>query len=131
MDKLTYRQAYDKIIEAYFNDKMKPYDSCFCFCGTLCDNTSEWRNPEYKGIFKNIKHLDYMFYTGEQYYEMEKALLLPLYEINIKYGPEYESLLFKGMSDALEVLRQIHIERGENVDEDIPAFTKRELSKVL
>lgn len=131
MEKLTYRQAYDKIIEAYFKDQIQPYNSSFCFCGTLCDNSSEWRNPEYEGIFKNVRHLDYMFYTGSQYYEMEKALLLPLFPVKIKCGKEYEDVLFSGMSAALDVLRQIHIERGENVDEDIPAFTKRELVKVL
>lgn len=131
MEKLTYRQAYDKIIEAYFKDQIQPYNACFCFCGTLCDNSDEWRNPEFEGIFKKVEHIDFMYYSGKDYYRMEKALLLPLYHVNPGMGKEYEEALFAGMCAALDVLKEIHRSRGENVDEDIPAFTKRELVKVL
>lgn len=44
------------------------------------------------------------------------------------YNEQYEAALFAGMSAALDVLKQIHIERGEVIDE-VPVFTKRQLAK--
>lgn len=40
--KLTYRQAYDKIIDAYFKGEIRPMEAMFCFCGILSDNSSVW-----------------------------------------------------------------------------------------
>lgn len=40
-------------------------------------------------------------------------------------SPLYEDALFEGMCKALEVLKQIHIERGENVEENDNVFHKR------
>lgn len=126
MDKLTYRQAYDKIIDAYFKDQMEPYEPNFCFCGNLCDNTNDW----FYGMPSETKqpYAASHGYSGGQLYLMEQALLR-----HVAPGPylEYEDDLFKGMSAALDVLKEIHRSRGENVDEDIPAFTKRQLAKAI
>lgn len=135
MNKLTYRQAYDKIIEAYFKNEIQPLLPDFCFCGTLnCNNEDYWCSFDVKrnGIY----------YSGREFQRMEVALLETMSDvIGIYYkaeyvpewdiSPKYEDALFKGMSAALDVLRQIHIDRDENVDEGIPAFTKRELVKAL
>lgn len=43
--------------------------------------------------------------------------------------PDYENKLFNGMVAALEVLKQIHIEHGEVIDEE-PVFTKRILQPI-
>lgn len=141
MQKLTYRQAYDKIIEAYFKDEIKPFDPKFCFCGTLHNNKNTWctSKPEY---FQRKR-----LYSKYELIRMEDALLTPFLkydtvsvDINRQspgkwYGwieaddyDDFEETLFTGMCAALEVLKQIHRERNENVDEDIPAFTKRELA---
>jgi len=43
---MTYKQAYDKIIDAYFKDEIKPMDSNFCFCGTLHGAKRGWRSGD-------------------------------------------------------------------------------------
>lgn len=123
--KLTYKEAKEKIFDAYFKDEIQPFNTCFCFCGTLCDNNSSWYN------FHAGLHCDGMLlqthypshgYSGEELKRMEYALLreLPIDRNN------YEVKLFEGMCSALEVLKEIHKSRGENVDEEIP-FVKRDL----
>lgn len=124
MEKLTYKQAYDLIIEAYFKDEIKPYRRSFCFCGTLAGNKF-WDDTPIHG------------YSVSDFGKMEMALLTPLgcriYKPGLTAGGisegdiEYEDLLFAGMSAALDVLKEIHRSRGENVDE-LPALTKRVLS---
>lgn len=124
MEKLTYKQAFDKITEAYIKGEIRPYNSNFCFCGTLCDGSSEWRNDDYGGIFSNGVHKDFMFYTGKQYAEMERVLLMAIYRHT---DENYEELLFNGMTAALEVLKEIHRDRGEDVDAHSLVFEKREV----
>lgn len=136
MERLTYNQAYDKIIQAYFKDEIEPYNSDFCFCGTV-SNGKCW----FRGECEN--------YYPSQFKEMEFALLdnirlgtlggndiyfappfaedLGRIRIEVKNHPNYEEALFIGMCAALNVLKEIHRSRGENVD-DVPAFTKRPLS---
>lgn len=122
---MTYKEAYDKIIEAYFKDEINPMDASFCFCGTLCDGDIGWH-----GCTHGRVHNDFMFYRGVEYVRMERALLDTIREFHGYYiksdNPGYEDALFEGMSAALDVLKQIHIERGEIVDE-LPSLTKRGL----
>lgn len=126
MEKLTYRQAFDKITEAYIRGEIEPWNSSFCFCGTLCNNKSNW--GIYGGDQRNKN------YTKYEFIEMEDALLKAIsngnngnYSQRHKTGSkEFENALFIGMSNALEVLKEIHRARGEDVDE-VPMFTKREL----
>lgn len=131
---MTYREAYNKIIDAYFKDEIKPMDPNFCFCGTLAGGSS-WVYSKYLQEEHD--------YSREEYVEMEKALLLrvgayipvkpylfdqrPAYVImgDRLIGPVYEENLFKGMCAALDVLKGIHMGRGEEVEE-LP-FTKRQL----
>lgn len=125
---MTYKQAYDKIIEAYFKDEIHPLDSSFCFCGTLCDNKTDWFGSA------RYFHFDSHGYKGDDFVLMETALLDTIYPSDTPVGfncigsPGYEQLLFEGMCAALDVLKQIHIERGEAIDE-VPEFTKRQLVK--
>src|SRR5688572_19763374 len=127
MKKLTYKEAYDKIITAYFKDEIKPMNANFCFCGTLCGNTDNW----FKGVpgYRLGSH----GYTGRELGRMEAALIFNgewwvRIITNVYSDPhkDYEDALFAGMCAALEVLKDIHRERGEDVDE-VPGFTKREL----
>lgn len=138
MNTLTYKQAYDKIIDAYFKDEIKPLAGEFCFCGTLNDNNINWC-----GSFVNGEPLPYSL---EDFSRMEDALFEPLLPLGVDkieqtrwvtggyigrlpYGsPWYETALFAGMTAALEVLKQIHTERGEIIDE-VPVFAKRELNR--
>ena len=128
---LTYKEAYNKIIDAYFNDEINPMSVNFCFCGTLAPNDS-WIQ---KYLHKVNKHP----YSYEEYRLMESALLnnikhddqsILLFnnikDVYDKLSSTYEENLFKGMCAALDVLKDIHRERGENVDDEV-AFTKRQL----
>lgn len=130
MKTLTYKEAFDKITEAYIRGEIKPLDCKFCFCGTLSPDNL-W--------YEQRKASDYP-YTMTEYEQMEDALFSGLADITgkaiysgiaicvgerlINHHPNSEEALFEGMKRALEVLRQIHIERGEIIDE-VPEFTKR------
>lgn len=128
-NKLTYREAFDLITEAYIKGEIKPFDCGFCFCGNLAGNT-DWK---YDGDKK---------YTLQQYARMERALFSPFPTVtvtdvalvneakgtNVRNSPEFEDLLFQGMCNALEVLQQIHKERGDITAMDSPVFVKRELA---
>lgn len=143
---MTYKQAYDLIIEAYFRNEIQPYRGEFCFCGTLADADASWQGLE------NYQTLN--GYNRIEFFVMERCLLATLrkqtiggdvsgdniYAIfdgsddeklrkQIQKHPNYENALFNGMYDALCALKQIHLERGEIIDEPIETFKKRELSQ--
>jgi len=126
---MKYKEAYDKLINAYFKDQIKPYDRSFCFCGTIGRSYDlGWDHSKYSGL---------------EYHNMEAALLdtisiemtpfIPemrdnkfarstnrsdLFEVRKKLEahPEYENAIFEGFVNALEVLRKIHISRGEIIE---------------
>lgn len=122
---MTYKEAYSKIIDAYFKDEIKPMKPLFCFCGTLCGST-EW----YGGYAGN--RIASNGYNGYELGRMEAALIFDdnpwrhLLADECFDNPNYEDALFNGMCAALEVLKEIHRNRGENVDEVQTKFTKRE-----
>jgi hypothetical protein len=129
---LTYKQAYDKIIEAYFRDEIEPLLPTFCFCGTLNEN-----NPKYWTGFE-CKN-DGVHYVGRELQKMEVALLSTMEDVlkipyksqlseNWKEFLSYENALFAGMSAALDVLKEIHRARGEDVDGEFQPFVKRQLT---
>lgn len=130
MERLTYQQARDKIIEAYFKGEIWPLNASFCFCGTLCDNDSSWCKSPMES------HNNSHGYKGAEFVKMETALLRTMQsQLGGSIGsscnhPEYENILFNGMSAALDVLKEIHKSRGENVDDPAP-FVKRQLEKVI
>lgn len=124
----TYKQQFDKITEAYIKGEIRPFDAKFCFCGTLA-NGYYWNNDPDYGI--------------NDFEQMEEALLRSFEPIGLEYTglrnahvaaggflddlskhPLFEEYLFKGMCNALEVLKKIHISRGEVIDE-APVFIQR------
>ncbi len=127
-----FSEQRDKIIQAYFKDEIQPFNNNFCFCGTLAGNTGAWHTCEIDG------------YKLTDFGRMEDALLntitFKLFGFkdwrkdwhssdDTTKDHRYEDVLFSGMSTALDVLKQIHIEHGEVIEEDIP-FVKRELVKL-
>lgn len=140
----TYFEQREKIIQAYFRDEIKPYDAQFCFCGTLAWNPS-------RQIFSDM--WEYSNYSRDELVEMERALLGTIYNsVDIKnknlfmmttevaeskdlrdqlYAlPQFEDILFAAMCAALDVLKEIHRSRNENVDDEpITPFVKRKLEK--
>lgn len=120
---------YKKVIEAYYEDKIQPMNSEFCFCGTLHGGRGWKGNGD-------------EFYTAEDYGRLESALLtrisfencrwlslplLTLEERGVK-PPNLEDQLFDGMSAALDVLREIHINKGEDIDSQFSPLIKRKQS---
>lgn len=148
MQHLTYQQAYDRIITAYFKGEIEPYNKQFCFCGTLAWQARRYNNSWAHSIYdySDLKKMEgaLLLTISEEmtsfipqmkdnkYANMVEDIGMPytnsLREV-LKKHPKYEDALFKGMCAALEVLKQIHRSRGENVDEYIPEFKKRELAE--
>lgn len=138
MKKLTYSQAYNKIIDAYFKDEIKPFKEQFCFCGTLSPNAN-WSNSHLLDV-RIHKHYPY---SVDEYGRMEEALFsrMPktrwrgvgwVWKKHERHEDNYtEDELFNGMCAALEVLKEIHRERGENVDTEATPFVKRNLHQKL
>lgn len=107
---IPYTTQWQKITEAYMRGEINPLDATFCFCGTLCDNTNKWFT------WTGRCHKDYGPYKGKHFVKMETALLDTFDSIGGAWRcihPLYEQVLFDGMVAALEVLRQIHIEMGD------------------
>lgn len=144
MNYLTHKEARDKLVEAYLNDKIHPYDITSCVCGILNDHKGDWFSCVVTHTALRCHyHNDTQYYSGVELYDMEHALLQHLHEVfknKTKYDPHvnkvhisklpnYEDELFIGFCKSLDVLKEIHIRRGENVDEDIPV--KRLLTNKL
>lgn len=131
--KLTYHEAYNKIIDAYFKDEIRPNDMNFCFCGTLCDNTSRWWTSSIGGGgYSNgeLRVMEQALFSGfpiETYHGSCGPAFRMEFGLAPTNIPDYENKLFSGMCAALEVLKEIHRARGENVDE-VPEFKKRQLT---
>lgn len=135
----SFKQQFDKLTEAYIRGEVNAFTGCECFNGNLENRTTQW--TEVKGG-KNIISPN-VNYTGLQYTEMEHAFMEPIrvflrrnvhsgssktwiddYNKSSVVNADYEAALFQGFQDAIEILRQIHISRGEEVDDR--AFVKRE-----
>lgn len=125
-----YNRTVQILVDAYFKDEIRPEDAEFCFCGTLCNGRISWSNSSFRQHYHSYSFLEYGL--------MEKALFSPWPDITwLKNGdidsshlelrsePDYEQKIFDGMCAALGVLKQIHIERGEVIDEVETPFTKR------
>lgn len=138
--KLTYREAYDRIVTAYLQNKLRPWDDCACFIGNLLGNTSKWVHACTFDSIYNYKHpgssveggkrpcalsfIGEYGYTSEQITELENNFISI-----VGYRGSNENInedkLFFAMSSTLDMLKKIHEENGEIVD--APVFTKRQL----
>lgn len=136
----SYETKFNKITEAYIKGEIEPYSASLCFCGTLADHDLDWDIKTING------------YNPKQFVKMEYALLstiltetlggnpenkIHLYGLGegvcrteILRHPNYEAALFNGMVAALEVLKQIHIEHDEVIDEQKTKSQKRTLQTV-
>lgn len=140
---MNYKEAESLIIDAYFKDEIEPYNGGFCFCGTLNNNDAHWRKTgsrDYNRMeFIKMEHallstINMMTYNaGDIFYASGKWDIKDVHGHTVDRGvvkkhPNYENALFEGMVQALNVLREIHKSKGENVDEEV-VFKKRVLVK--
>jgi hypothetical protein len=145
MNTPTYKEQFDKITRAYVDNEMDPLMECACFIGNLL-NTDEW------AICRTFKAIEFPYRKGTTFVESDITCPIPANEHWIKEkvlhlsqglysaddiirlennfltvwlnGNETEDALFHAMESTLEMLKQIHIRKGEHVEE-IP-FTKRQ-----
>lgn len=140
MNNPTYKEQFDKITRAYINDEIQPYDIEFCFCGTLSykkDALGWWDTDFY--CFQDLHNMEFELLNtimvktigGNDIYIQSDLDNDNCWEKRdaVKNHSNYEDAVFEGMCKALDVLKAIHISKGEVIDE-VPAFQKRKLSNV-
>lgn len=143
MPQPTYREQYDKIVDAYIKDKLKPWDCIACFIGNLLNGKDDWAHGRTMTRGTNnvlvcdISINDARVQLAQQCVDDESNGLYSLREICaleenfLNYISPLgidgcsEQQLFEAMCSTLEMLRLIHISKGEDVDA-IP-LTKRVL----
>lgn len=88
----TFNEQYQKIVSAYYKNKLQPYRGCACFVGNLLNNNKDWENIRdfnngvlislYIGELTDIKGDRYITTTG---YNAIKTIKN---ESNNLYNPE-------------------------------------------
>jgi len=126
---ITYKEQFDKLTRAYISGEVIPKECKACFVGNLLNKTREWAvkrfldktKPLYTWSAYNAFDLDpeYNFYTMMEICLMENNFMR-------KYIGD-EDALFIAFESTLELLKQIHISKGEVIDE-VPVFKKRQLA---
>lgn len=144
---MTYKQAFDRLTEAYIAGNVNPFNPCSCFVGNLLGTerwislrTSSWtdcvvargRHPNY---------IEYENYTNQEIIDLEHIFMKtysenhPLEGLIKKLSFHIladildnlnEDALYKAFSITLDKLKEIHISKGEIIDK-APVFIKRQL----
>lgn len=150
----SFKEQFDKMTALYIHGKVNAFNNEMCFCGNLEDGNIAWSSAKKieEDQWEAIRHTcnrsyDYrpLEYTPNQYWEMEAVFMFPISKfLMLRVGsfggacagwidsynnsdvsiPEYEDALYQGFTNAIEVLKRIHIARGEKVEET--GFEKRE-----
>jgi len=146
----TYLEMYNKIVGAYMRNELNPFKPCACFIGNMLNGKSGWacarsfdeNGRGHKEIYffseETIKQSNLAleevnsFYTIEDIIYLEDLFLntlhnkwIKMYPFEVKMLHDYEDRLFRAMEVTLEALKELHIEKGEVVEN--PIFTKRQL----
>lgn len=138
---ITYKEQFDKLTRAYINGEVNPYDCKACFVGNLLNNKKEWGYLEERGSFTSMEQLKAMkclleegegTYSAKEIVKIELNFMRYIWEANSyinnwgngKMTPIMEDCLFKAFESTLEMLKAIHISKGEQIDES-PVFVKR------
>jgi len=138
---------YNKIVNAYLKNELKPCLPCACFVGNLLNNTREWIQA--RGLdFEVLNSQDLWIkegkscileegggvYTPEDIFKLESNFMKCIYgedlikcEDDFEEG-EFEEAIYQAMESTLLILKEIHISKGEMVEDYI--FTKRNLEIV-
>lgn len=135
----TFREQFDKLVKAYMNDKVRPWDACACFVGNLLNNTNSWAycreaglwgvvelNPDPETIESILIEGDGT-YTPHEILSLEECFMKSI-GANSPCSPRRkisEERLFEAFEKTLLLLREIHESKGEVVEDY--SFTKREL----
>ena len=132
----TFRESYDKIVNAYLRDELKYKNSCACFVGNLLNNSYQWGTCKYKGALAEgpftKEELDTVRRESNGFYNEDDIKSLECNFMTLMSGADYskdfEHKLYNAMESTLLLLKEIHIAKGEVVEDYI--FTKRKLELV-
>ena len=148
MNTPTYKQQFDKLTEAYIMGNVDPWECKACFVGNLLGG-DQWEDIRSGAMAKTVQtgtpnkvssnykaHLAIDFikersnglYTPEEIISLE-ATFLHSYGFD-RGGSVDENALFISFEKTLNLLKQIHISKGEIID-DAPVFQKRTLTPEL
>lgn len=143
----TFKQQFDKLTEAYIKGEVDPFKDCACFVGNLLNGDGYWglsRNLDFDGSSYCILPKTYEGWVhkfglmtikkqSEGLYNQQDIIQLELLFLNtyVKNGGTGESdinedALFKAFEVTLDLLKKIHISKGEQVEDCI--FQKRIVS---
>ena len=154
--KHTFQEQFNKLTEAYIKFKIIPYKSCACFVGTLLDGEALWqacteyrlgeqcgkgsiRNSSYYYTALGLRFIKTTDYTPQEIADLEACFL---YNIKINGGnsnnfedpslitQKDEEALFIAFDKTLDLLKQIHISKGEVIPE-FKTFYKRKKNGLL
>ncbi len=132
----TFKEQFDKLTRAYIRDEVFPMSPCACFVGNLLNRNSDWSGvrhgwnqitnceSDYKRGFNAINKESGGFYTPKEIILLESEFVVGVEDLRENYS---EDQLFNAFAHTLELLKQIHISKGEQVDELV--FVRRELVK--
>lgn len=149
---ILYKTQFDKLTSAYIAGKVDPYSACGCFVGNLLNNSINWvkardldlkvaKDQTTKTISKEcVDEESNNSYSLQEIYDLERIFLRTYRENNGDYyafdsirgtgaTKQDEDALFIAFEKTLEYLKQLHISKGEVIDE-IPVFEKRAFQTV-
>ena len=157
---MKYLEQREKVIQAYYNNELNPYNECACFIGNLLNNSDEWsacrkptgvwewvkgvliennESPNYQYSKSFIEEESNNFYKVKDIIDLESNFLQTIYKHikcdsmnDTKKHPNYEEALFLAMDSTLDLLLEIHKRNGDEsvLDLEKPVFNKRQLEKV-
>lgn len=143
---ISYNEQWNKLTTAYINNEVQPYIACACFIGNLLNNTSTWMDGRLGFDFKNnkvdgIQELPHVIrsikreskgtYTQKEIYQLELLFLKTISDETKREccdADNYEDALFKAFELTLDLLKEIHLSKGEIVEE-VPQFKQRKINQ--
>lgn len=143
---MKYSEQFNKLTTAYVAGKVDPYSACGCFVGNLLNNNREWIEARFglgnigdydkKTMEKStncVRKESNGLYSLQEIYNLEK-LFLETYSENKGDTQAFsssetptqqdEDALFIAFEKTLDALKELHISKGEVIDE-VPVFKKR------
>lgn len=139
MPKPTYKEQFDKLTRAYIEDRVKPMNQCACFVGNLLNGKDAWacaRGTAFGTPTVNLYGIDAAkfcilqeadgIYTVQEILSLEKEFMVCVEYDGSGNLAITEDGLFQAFEKTIELLKHIHISKGENVDETT-VFEKRKL----
>lgn len=135
----SFEQQYQKIVQAYYRNELKPFSGCACFVGNLLNNKDGWEEVRiaralvaklppvlnengwsYSEGVECIQKESKGLYTPLEIATLEHVFIMRYVNEGGKmdtYEPLHEDALFQAMSAALQHLKDLHISKGETVSD--------------